>query len=93
MPVFSEFEIAKKINGGLVIIINDEKVYDVTDFAERHPGGAEYLKEYAGQDVTEVLKRETPHQHSSSAYSILQKYYIGKLSKHQVNMNSCMWML
>ena len=33
-------------------IIIDSEVFDVTKFADMHPGGAQVLLDYAGQDVT-----------------------------------------
>ena len=53
------------------------KVYDITDFASRHPGGKDILLKHLGQDVDEVMKNSEIHNHSKAAYSILDKYYIG----------------
>jgi len=36
-------------------IVIDGDVYDVSKFAAMHPGGEELLREYAGQDCTEVF--------------------------------------
>ncbi len=66
-------------------IVHCHKVYDVTEFANRHPGGAELLVQYAGQDVTsEMNTRLSPetlikHIHTKYAYNILHQYYIGEL--------------
>jgi len=53
------------------------KVYDVTEFLEAHPGGPEFILEYAGKDVTEIMKDEISHTHTDSAYEILDEYHIG----------------
>ena len=55
----------------------DEKVYDVTDFLDDHPGGGELILEYAGKDVKEILLDEQSHLHSESAYDMLDECLIG----------------
>lgn len=88
MPVFSDKDIQAKIKKGRLVLVNSEKVYDVTEFAERHPGGKEYLQQNKGEDVTSLMQKQTPHQHSSAAYSILNKYCIGTYSRKHVS-NIC----
>lgn len=56
-------------------LIIDHKVYDVTDFADAHPGGTVVLTQLAGQEATESFYNL--HRHS-----VLQKYdslYIGTI--------------
>lgn len=48
---------------------------------EDHPGGAEIMLQYGGQDATTVLQDPNEHLHSDSAYEMLQDYYIGTLDK------------
>lgn len=36
-------------------LVVDENVYDVTEWAKRHPGGSAILGHYAGQDATEAF--------------------------------------
>jgi 4-hydroxysphinganine ceramide fatty acyl 2-hydroxylase len=50
-----------------------EKVFDVSDFLDSHPGGAELILEYAGKDITEILKDQASHTHSEAAYDILEE--------------------
>jgi cytochrome b involved in lipid metabolism len=64
------------------MVIHD-KVYDVTDFIEPHPGG-HIIEEGCGTDATELFETRpqgsgTPH--STNARNILEKYYIGELKK------------
>jgi 4-hydroxysphinganine ceramide fatty acyl 2-hydroxylase len=54
-----------------------EKVYDVTDFVEDHPGGADFILEYAGKDVEEILKDGDSHAHSEAAYDVLDDSLVG----------------
>lgn len=55
-----------------------DKVYDLTDFIEYHPGGYEICMEYAGTDATNAFN-EKPH--TIEAVDMLEKYLIGELVK------------
>ena len=79
MRIYSASEVAKHKSKESLWVVNQGKVYDVTDFARRHPGGEEILLEHAGQNVSEIMSSIDPHQHSSAAYQILEKYYVGDL--------------
>ena len=54
-------------------------VYDVTNFIFDHPGGEEFLLQYGGKDITNVMGDEREHLHSDAAYELLKDYYIGEL--------------
>lgn len=62
-------------------VIYKKKVYDVTEFIQDHPGGDDLILDYAGKDVTEVMKDVLEHEHSDSAYEILEEYCIGRLEE------------
>jgi len=49
-----------------------DKLYDFSDFIEKHPGGAEWLEATRGMDITENF--ESSHL-NPSVYVILSKYY------------------
>lgn len=87
MPCFSDLEVKERVEQGRIIVVNADKVYDVTDFADRHPGGKHYLLDNAGEDVTSRMCDESPHQHTTAAYTILNKYYIGQLKNPQVSFS------
>ncbi len=55
-----------------------DKVYDLTDFIEYHPGGYEIMLEYGGTDATNAFI-EKPH--TIEATDMLEKYLIGELVK------------
>ena len=57
------------------VVING-KVYDVTEFAEEHPGGEHLIQEVFGKDATEGFESVT---HSDAAMEILEELYIGDL--------------
>jgi 4-hydroxysphinganine ceramide fatty acyl 2-hydroxylase len=57
------------------------KLFDVSAFAKRHPGGERVLREAAGGDVLKYMSGEEGllglrHEHSRAAYEILEKYAI-----------------
>merc|ERR1712096_281749 len=56
-------------------VIHD-KVYDITQFLDEHPGGEEILIENAGTDSTESFE---DLGHSSDAREMLEAYYVGEL--------------
>jgi 4-hydroxysphinganine ceramide fatty acyl 2-hydroxylase len=55
------------------------KVYDVTPFLDDHPGGDDLILDYAGKDVSEIMTDTISHEHTESAYEILDDYHIGYL--------------
>jgi len=57
------------------IVIHD-KVYDVTQFLEEHPGGEEVLLEQAGKDATEHFEDVG---HSTDARTMMNDYLIGEV--------------
>ncbi len=65
------------------IIIND-KVYDCTNFLNKHPGGEASILMYAGKDCSD----EFTAIHSTNAFKMLEKYYIGNLIKNVINIKS-----
>ena len=60
-------------------VTRDGKVYDVTEFLPDHPGGDDLILKYAGKDVGEIMKDSTEHDHSDSAYNMLDEFLIGRL--------------
>ncbi|EGC30497.1 hypothetical protein DICPUDRAFT_83574 [Dictyostelium purpureum] len=60
----------------LWLIIN-KKVYDVTDYVDKHMGGLAIMRN-AGKDSTEGFNGE---QHPIKVNQILEEYYIGELQE------------
>jgi len=60
-------------------VTRDGKVYDVTEFLADHPGGDDLILKYAAKDVGEIMKDSTEHDHSDSAYNMLDEFLIGRL--------------
>ena len=65
---------------GIWIIINN-LVYDVTDFLDKHPGGAGFLLTVAGEDATDEY--ESACHPKSSIQEANKLYLIGKLIKNK----------
>jgi 4-hydroxysphinganine ceramide fatty acyl 2-hydroxylase len=80
LPTFTSAEVQSHKTAKSCYITLGPNVYDVTDFLDAHPGGGDLILEYAGQDVTDILKDEISHDHSDSAYEILDEYHIGFVS-------------
>ncbi|KAK6526929.1 hypothetical protein TWF281_010125 [Arthrobotrys megalospora] len=59
-------------------VVIDDKVYDVSQFVDEHPGGEEVMLDVAGQDGTEAFEDVG---HSDEAREILSKYLIGNLKR------------
>lgn len=62
-------------------VSRDGKVYDVTRFLDDHPGGDDLILKYAGKDIGETMKDPVEHEHSDSAYDMLDEFLIGRLGK------------
>ncbi|KAG1056551.1 hypothetical protein G6F46_002069 [Rhizopus delemar] len=56
-------------------IIIDQKVYDISEFVEDHPGGAQVLLTHVGKDASDVFHA----MHPESAYEILNNYFVGDI--------------
>lgn len=55
-----------------------DKVYDVTEFMDEHPGGEEVLLEQAGKDASEIFDDVS---HSADAKELMKNYLVGDLDE------------
>lgn len=78
MFTYDEVEKHKLMNSCWVL--KGKYVYDITDFLDDHPGGAELILEYGGKDITEIMADEESHVHSDAAYEMLEEYLIGTVT-------------
>ena len=60
-----------------IIIKIDNYLFDVTEYANNHPGGYNILKKYNNKDVTEEFNSIKGHC-DSYVYELLDKYCVGK---------------
>ncbi|CAM0139326.1 unnamed protein product [Umbelopsis sp. WA50703] len=77
MRTFTPRQILKHNNSKSAWVIVDEKVYNVTEFMQDHPGGEDLILDHAGTDVTDLMKDKLQHEHSEAAYSLMSEYCIG----------------
>ncbi|BBN16734.1 protein MpFAD13 [Marchantia polymorpha subsp. ruderalis] len=80
MSINSE-ELRKHDKVGDLWISIEGKVYDVTDWLTKHPGGENALKSLAGQDVTDAFLAF----HPGTAWSLLPQFQIGVLTDYEVS--------
>src|ERR1700753_1466070 len=86
LPLFTRADVESHKTKRSCYVTLGESVYDVTDFLDSHPGGAELILDYAGKDVAEILKDESSHGHSETAYEVLDDSLVGFLaSKNSLN--------
>jgi cytochrome b involved in lipid metabolism len=57
-----------------------DRIYDVTEYLRRHPGGEEVMLEYVGYDATMAFRGVG---HSAAATRAMAKFLIGILPKHE----------
>jgi len=77
LPTLLQSEVAAHNTKESCYVTIGTRVFDVTDFVESHPGGGELVLEYAGKDVSKILKDEISHDHSEAAYEILEDSFVG----------------
>lgn len=64
-------------------IVVEEVVYDITEFPDEHPGGAEAVTQWCGQDASFGFstKNNSGDAHSVKSKLFLDKYFKGNLSE------------
>ncbi|KAL3682921.1 hypothetical protein R1sor_000943 [Riccia sorocarpa] len=77
----SSEELRKHDKPGDLWISIEGKVYDVTEWLSRHPGGENALLSLAGQDVTDAFLAF----HPGTAWSLLPQFQIGVLTDYEVS--------
>lgn len=72
LPLISTKELAKHTTKkDCWVTLYNRKIYNVSDFLEEHPGGGDLIEPYFGKDVTDIMKDMVSHEHSESAYEML----------------------
>ncbi|NXD71456.1 FADS1 desaturase, partial [Eolophus roseicapillus] len=67
-------------------LVIDRKVYDVSRFSKRHPGGSRVISHYAGQDATDAFIAF--HKDKSLVERYLKSLLIGELAPDQPSFES-----
>ncbi|KAJ5091294.1 hypothetical protein NUU61_006164 [Penicillium alfredii] len=77
LPTLTVAEVESHNSAKSCYITLGRNVYDVTDFLDAHPGGGDLILDYAGKDVSEIMKDEISHEHTEAAYEILDECHVG----------------
>lgn len=84
--LLNQSEISKHNQSQDCWIIIENKVYDVTKFLSRHPGGSGFISPYCGQDATTpFLTQGGRGKHSQTAFKILGLIYLGDFNSTVTN--------
>lgn len=76
---WAEIERHSKLSDAWIVL--DNKVYNITDWISKHPGGQNMILQELGRDATVIF--ETAHFDSSrdARLNVLKPYFIGDLSR------------
>lgn len=77
--VYTWQEVAKHNTQDDMWVVVADKVYDVTKWVDRHPGGVEMLRLVAGRDITVAF--DVYHPFTRNHEKVLAKYEIGRLKE------------
>ena len=80
--IYTEEDVVRHTTPESCWVIRGGKVYDVSTFLPDHPGGDDLILKYAGQVVDGVMKNPDEHDHSDSAYEMLEEYVVGRLGNN-----------
>ena len=69
-------EVRQHTSAGDLWLVIDNKIYDVSQWMDEHPGGDFVLLQEAGKDATAAF---ADIGHSPYAEGLLKEYYIGDL--------------
>lgn len=78
--LYTREEVAKHTESNDLWLIISNKVYDLTSFLDKHPGGEEVLLGQGGKDGTEVFE---DIGHSSDARQMMESYKVGEVVESQ----------
>lgn len=76
-----------------LLLLMKGRVYDVAQFAAKHPGGQKVLHKLAGEEVGEFMKGEkrilgVKHEHSEAAYQMMERYDVENFQKDDPTLHS-----
>lgn len=79
LPVYTPEQVRQRNEeGGTCLLTLGDMVYDASDFAHSHPGGAQYISAYAGKDIRAAFTGAV-YAHSGAANNLLQTLRCGRL--------------
>lgn len=84
LPTFLQSELAAHNDHKSCFVTVGTKVYDIAPFLDDHPGGADLILPYAGQDVKEAMEDPVSHAHSEAAWEVLDDHLVGFVATEKV---------
>lgn len=89
LPTMTLEEIDREVSeeGGRLLATYEGVVYDVTEFANAHPGGRELLLTAVGLDLSHFFANYTVHGNSEKAANWLAPLAVGKLSDEEAALS------
>ncbi|KAF9873967.1 cytochrome b5 [Colletotrichum karsti] len=93
LSTFTLDQVAEQSTDKSGLIVIEGKVYNITDYMAKHPGGDDILAEVLGQDATEAFHEVG---HSKGAQAQLEALLVGVLKiepKTQTKPDSRGWIL
>jgi 4-hydroxysphinganine ceramide fatty acyl 2-hydroxylase len=84
LPTLPSAEVAAHNTAKSCYVTIGTKVYDITGFLDDHPGGADLILQYGGQDVKEAMEDAVSHAHSEAAWEVLDDHLIGFVATDKV---------
>lgn len=84
LPTLPTSDVARHNTEKSCYVTIDSKVFDVTEFLGDHPGGGDLIVKYGGKDVNKIMRDESSHSHSESAYEILDDSLIGYVANEAI---------
>lgn len=78
--IFESIEHAMHYAAGnkLEIVLYGNKVVDVTDFKQKHPGGLDSINKHIGKNITEAFDKVSSHQ-TKTAHKDVDEFCIGTI--------------
>ncbi|KAJ3551009.1 hypothetical protein NM688_g4955 [Phlebia brevispora] len=85
--IYTEQDVAEHCTYQSCWISFNGKVYDVTKFLADHPGGDDLILGYAGKDIGKIMKDSASHDHSESAFDMLEEFAIGRVGVGEISVS------
>ena len=85
--IFTTEDVAAHRTRSSCWVSRNGRVYDVTGFLVDHPGGDDLILKHAGSDLAGVMEDKNEHEHSESAYDMLDEYTIGRLGTEETTVS------
>jgi len=83
LPYYTKEEVAELCSKkGEKLVIEGDIIYDVTEFAPKHPGGSKLIMNNIGRDITRSFNGGV-YTHSNAAKNVLQLLRCGRLATPQ----------